>query len=94
MSSSKLFRSNQTLQDSPSVKIDKSNSIRDGAALSSVEVFLILQELMEEKETERTLSYKISNHTTSIRFMEEVTTSLKRFNNTKRIQVGSSIFTS
>jgi hypothetical protein len=94
MSSSKLFRSNQTLQDSPSVKIDKSNSIRDGAALSSVEVFLTLQESMEERETERIHSCKISRVTISIRFMEEVTTSLKRSNNMKRIQVGFSIFTS
>jgi len=49
---------------------------------------------MEEKETERILWNKISNKPTSTKFMEVDTTSWKKFNNMKKIQVGSSIFTS
>jgi hypothetical protein len=94
MSSSELLESNQIPLDTDLAKRDNLISIRDGSALFSVDLYSTQQESMEAKETERILCYKTSSKLISTRFMEEATISLKKFNNTRKIQAGSSIFTS
>jgi len=94
MNSSDFLELNQILQDSTSVKKGNLNSIKDGPALFSEDPFLTQLEYMQEKETERILCCKTSSKLILIKSMEEVSTFSKRFNNTLRIQVGSSTFIS
>lgn len=92
LSSALCSKLNQMFLDMHSVKKDNWNSIKDGLVVFLVDQFLILQEFMEAKEIGKIHSIEISRVLTLTKSMGEVITSLREFNNMRKIQVGSLTF--